>query len=210
MRFRLLAPALFIVASLGFPASGFGTPIFKENVTIFDGIGVAVAHLTHVMVGVSRDELGNGPPGGGGGAHGLVSIVFTINDVYKPYPFSFTGFILPAGWPSDAWIWNVVDPPGTDLFTVSANTAKYGDEYVIQTLDEVIGFSFGFAAYSELSGYPWTATFVGTDPSSPSFGELVDESGFHPANAPEPSTLALCLTAILLPLMHRKRLFTRA
>ena len=72
----------------------------------------------------------------------------------------------------------------------------------------VRGFSFSFAAYSKLSGYPWTATFVGTDPNSPSFGELLDESGFHPANSPEPSTLLLCLTAILLPLMHRKRFIT--
>jgi hypothetical protein len=127
---------------MAFPTPDLCGVIFRENRWIGD-FGIRVHQTTFIRLGVTLDELENGPPGGGGGAHGLVKIVFLINDVDKSDPFTFTGFNLPAGWPSDAWTWNVIDPPASDLLTVTANTGKYGNLYLLQTPSEEIGFSFG-------------------------------------------------------------------
>lgn len=186
---RRLGIALLGAGSLVLNVNGARAhPLFHENVTIYDGIGVAVAHLVHVFYGFSADEL---PPNNVPGKPGILikgikKVTFVADDVVKTDPFGFTGpLVLPAGFPSDAWTESVIDPIGEVEFVISANTAKYGDTYLITNPLQDFDYSFFFTATELLPGYPYQVTFEGAD------GNDYTEDGFHPRVTPEPTTLAI-------------------
>jgi hypothetical protein len=178
---------------------------------IFDDIGVMVGHRTEIRFRITKDELANGPPGAGGGAHALIKVTYEIDGMDKTRPFGFEGFVFAPTWASDAWLADFTDPPGNGLLTLTANTAKYGDKYWLKAEDDFLEFSFHFYAPIDFPGYPVQGFFKANDPTLPNYGQVTEEDSFHPfSTVPEPSSLALLGAGTMTLLVYRWRRGKRA
>ena len=170
-----------------------------------------------------EEQLGQGPPQNGnpppGGAHGIIEITETFV-IDKDFP-TFFGFVFPDFWPEDAWLMELLDPPETVTLKLTANTEKYGNDFIIDDTDDFLGFHFCFFAPYDLDEnnnpipdgipIPYQTTWIGIDPDASSFGQLSFEDGFHPVEPrftiPEPSTplslLALGTIGVALTLKRK-------